>query len=119
MPCIRRQEWGPIGDGLGAMRQDVTSAQCQEYQQHADFNDDDEGIEIGRFLDADHQDHGYKCDTEKSEEVERRYCSLQRRRLNMFDRELLGDSRKPLPVSVVKDKLCAGSSRQHWTDANP
>src|SRR5580698_4096441 len=60
----------PVGAGDGGMLEQIPAANDEEYANDGDLDDDDGGVEVGRFLDADDQDGGDDHDDGDGDEVD-------------------------------------------------
>ena len=67
---VGRNEGVPVGADKGRMLQCEQAGDGDEHEHDDDFDENDRGIEVGRFLDADHQQKGHADDGQKRHQVE-------------------------------------------------
>src|SRR5437870_236475 len=82
------------------MLQDVIDAESKKYQQHTDFHNHDEGVEIRRFLDADDQNGGDGGNAEECDEIEDTRLVRQGSRVNSMRRQGSRDATQCFPAAV-------------------
>ncbi len=102
-PAIgRRHERMQVGDGLRLMMEEISGGHGDEGYNGEELDEDDGGVEVRRFLDANHKNGGDDEDGEKGEQIEARRGVRQRGKVNSLARQ--GDGRNPAMIQEHPDR---------------
>src|SRR6266478_4385814 len=93
------------------MMKQIIDANAEKYQQHAYLDYHDPTIEICRFLDADHKDHGAEHNREKTQQIEDAMCVRQCTRIDAKHMQLGANSLQVFPMTVVVDEFVPARAR--------
>ena len=111
---VWRNERLPVRQCLSPMAQYVNRGDRDEYQHGAHFDEDDNRVDSGRFLNADHQHSGHQADRQKCHDIEERGGVREdghvHARRNRACRA---------PQAVVKHQVRAGSIDELRRQRNP
>ena len=101
----------PIVGGKIRMLDEEPAADNDEYGDYGELDEDNHAVELGRFLDANHQDRSDDDDGKEGHQVERAGCVREQRAVNSRRKRS-----QRHPFVFEEDEFCSGRRCELWCD---